>query len=81
VGTGSGYAAAVLGEIAREVHTIERHKRLAESATERLAKDGYKNVHVICGDGTLGWPDAAPYDGIIVAAGGPQVHSLRRPSI
>lgn len=70
IGTGSGYAAAVLGQIAAEVYTIERHKDLADSATQRLARDGYRNVHVRHGDGTLGWPAAAPFDAIIVAACG-----------
>jgi len=78
IGTGSGYAAAVLAEIAAEVYTIERHARLAESARERLARDGYRNVHVRCGDGTLGWPEAAPFDGIVVAAGGPEVPASLR---
>ncbi|HEY2388908.1 MAG TPA: protein-L-isoaspartate(D-aspartate) O-methyltransferase [Candidatus Binatia bacterium] len=73
VGTGSGYAAAVLSRIAREVYTIERHEELAEAATRRLRSLGYENVHVRHGDGTLGWPEHAPYDGIIVAAGGPDV--------
>jgi protein-L-isoaspartate(D-aspartate) O-methyltransferase len=78
IGTGSGYAAAVLAEIAAEVHTIERHERLARTASERLARDGYTNVHVRHGDGTLGWPEAAPFDAIVVAAGGPDVpESLR----
>lgn len=79
IGTGSGYAAAVLAEIAAEVHTIERHERLAATARERLARDGYANVHVRHGDGTLGWPEAAPFDAIVVAAGGPKVpESLRQ---
>jgi protein-L-isoaspartate(D-aspartate) O-methyltransferase len=73
IGTGSGYAAAVLGEIAGEVYTIERHASLARSAAERLRRDGYDHVHVRHGDGTLGWPEAAPFDGIVVAAGGPAV--------
>ncbi len=73
VGTGSGYAAAVLAEIANEVYTIERHRILADSARERLEKLGYKNVKVLHGDGTLGWPEHAPFDAIIVAAGGPDV--------
>ena len=78
IGTGSGYAAAVLGEVAGEVFTIERHQRLADTARERLADDGYRNVRVRCGDGTLGWPEEAPFDAIVVAAGGPEVpHSLR----
>lgn len=73
IGAGSGYAAAVLAEIADEVYTIERIEELAKSATATLAKTGYKNVHVLHGDGTLGWPEHAPFDGIIVAAGGPEV--------
>ena len=78
IGTGSGYAAAVLGEIAGQVYTIERHAALAEAAAERLRRDGYTNVHVRHGDGTRGWPEAAPFDAIVVAAGGPQVpESLR----
>ena len=70
VGTGSGYAAAVLARIAREVHTIERHAALARAARATFERLGYPNVHVIEGDGTRGWPRAAPYDGIAVAAGG-----------
>jgi protein-L-isoaspartate(D-aspartate) O-methyltransferase len=78
IGAGSGYAAAILGRIAREVYTIERHCKLADYARNRLADLGYDNVWVRCGDGTLGWPEHAPYDGIIVAAGGPAVpESLR----
>ena len=73
VGTGSGYAAAVLAEIATEVYTIERHKILADTARNRLQELGYKNIQVLYGDGTLGWPEHAPYDAIIVAAGGPEV--------
>ncbi len=73
VGTGSGYAAAVLGRVAREVYTVERHEELAHLAARRCAALGYDNVHVLHGDGTLGWADHAPYDGIVVAAGGPEV--------
>ena len=73
VGTGSGYAAAVLAEIAGEVYTIERHKILADTARQRLQNLGYKNIQVLYGDGTLGWPEHAPFDAIIVAAGGPEV--------
>lgn len=73
IGTGSGYAAALLSRIAREVYTIERHKRLADSARTLLAQAGYDNVHVRHGDGTLGWPEEAPFDAIVVAAGGPFV--------
>ena len=73
VGTGSGYAAAVLATIAAEVYTIERLRSLADSAARRLADLGYENVHVRHGDGTLGWPEHAPYDAIVVTAGGPDV--------
>jgi protein-L-isoaspartate(D-aspartate) O-methyltransferase len=73
VGTGTGYAAAVLAEIAGEVYTIERHAALAEAAAARLRECGYPNVQGRVGDGTLGWPDAAPFDGIAVTAGGPIV--------
>lgn len=71
IGAGSGYAAAILGELAREVHTVERIGELADSAAERLARLGYSNVFVHEGDGTLGWPAAAPYEAIAVAAGAP----------
>jgi protein-L-isoaspartate(D-aspartate) O-methyltransferase len=73
IGTGSGYAAAVLSRIAKEVYTVERLEPLASEARERLARFGYRNVHVLCGDGTLGWPEHAPYDAIAVAAGGPEI--------
>lgn len=73
IGAGSGYAAAVLGRIAGEVWAVERHESLAREAAERLAALGYGNVRVVHGDGTLGLPEHAPYDGIVVAAGGPDV--------
>ena len=73
VGTGSGYAAAVFGRLAKAVYTIERHASLAEFAKQRFAKASLTNVFVKVGDGTLGWPDAAPFDAIIVAASGPEV--------
>ena len=73
IGTGSGYAAALLGQIVKEVHSVERHEKLVWFARERLAALHYENIQVHHGDGTLGWPDAAPYDGIVVAAGGPFV--------
>ena len=73
IGTGSGYAAAVLGRLAREVHTIERHGPLAALARARLAALGADNVHVYHGDGTLGLPSEAPFHAIVVAAGGPTV--------
>jgi protein-L-isoaspartate(D-aspartate) O-methyltransferase len=72
IGTGSGYAAAILGRIAREVHTVERIGELAATAAERLARLGFDNVHVHHGDGTLGWPANAPYEAIAVAAGAPR---------
>jgi protein-L-isoaspartate(D-aspartate) O-methyltransferase len=68
VGTGSGYQAAVLSRLAREVVTIERYRTLAESARERLAVLDYKNVEVVAGDGIAGVPARAPYDRIIVTA-------------
>jgi protein-L-isoaspartate(D-aspartate) O-methyltransferase len=71
VGTGSGYQAAVLVELAAEVHTIERIPELAERARERLAAAGYERVEVHVGDGTLGLPEHAPFDGIAVAAAAP----------
>ena len=73
IGTGSGYSAAVLASIVKEVYTVERIAALADTATCRLAGLGHRNVHVRCGDGTLGWPEHAPYDVIIVTAGGPRV--------
>jgi protein-L-isoaspartate(D-aspartate) O-methyltransferase len=73
IGTGSGYAAAVLSRIAEQVITIERHEKLVWSAQERLMALGYNNIIVMHGDGTLGCDDFAPYDGIVVAAGGPSV--------
>jgi protein-L-isoaspartate(D-aspartate) O-methyltransferase len=76
IGTGSGYAAAVLAEIAAEVCTVERHRALADEAERRLHELGYHNVRVLCGDGTLGWPEHAPFDAILVSAGGPEVPRL-----
>lgn len=73
IGTGSGYAAAVLAHIASEVHTIERIAALANRARATLDRLGYRTVHVIEGDGTLGWPGAAPYDAIVVTAEGPHI--------
>ncbi|MFI5325160.1 MAG: protein-L-isoaspartate(D-aspartate) O-methyltransferase [Candidatus Rokuibacteriota bacterium] len=73
IGTGSGYGAAVLSRIAAEVYTVERVRALVEEARDRLAGLGYANVHVLEGDGTLGWAEHAPYDAIVVTAGGPRV--------
>jgi protein-L-isoaspartate(D-aspartate) O-methyltransferase len=79
IGTGSGYAAAVLAEIADAVYTVERLQTLADSAAGTLAECGYHHVHVRCGDGTLGWPEQAPFDAILVSAGGREVPpSLRQ---
>jgi protein-L-isoaspartate(D-aspartate) O-methyltransferase len=78
IGTGSGYQAAVLAELAVEVVTVERHSDLAAQAEERLKDLGYTNIRVIVGDGTLGYPEEAPYDAIIVTAAAPYVpDSLR----
>jgi protein-L-isoaspartate(D-aspartate) O-methyltransferase len=73
VGAGSGYAAAVLGRLAEEVWTVERHRSLVERAAATLAGLGVRNVHVVHGDGILGWPARAPYDAIVVAAGGERI--------
>jgi protein-L-isoaspartate(D-aspartate) O-methyltransferase len=73
VGTGSGYAAAVLSQIADRVYTIERHPSLGDAARRRFSKLGYDNIELRVGDGTRGWPEAAPFDAILVAAGGPDV--------
>ena len=73
VGTGSGYQAAVLSRIVREVHTVERLAPLAAAAEERLARLGYRNVVFHLGDGSGGWPDAAPFDGILVGAAAPAI--------
>jgi len=71
VGTGSGYQAAVLGQMAVEVHTVEVIPDLAAQAARTLTDLGYANVHVHAGDGSLGWSETAPYDGILVAAAAP----------
>jgi len=73
IGAGSGYAAAVLGELAGRVFTIERHRALADLARARLSQLGYGTVEVRTGDGTLGWPEQAPFDAIIATASGPCV--------
>lgn len=73
IGTGSGYAAAVLSRVVGQVYTVERHEALADLARRRLQTLGLLNVEVLLGDGSLGWPEHAPYDGIIVTAGGPHV--------
>ncbi|HEU0061559.1 MAG TPA: protein-L-isoaspartate(D-aspartate) O-methyltransferase [Hyphomicrobiaceae bacterium] len=73
VGAGSGYAAAVLSQIANAVYAIERHPSLVEAARARFARLGYDNIEIRVGDGTLGWAQAAPFDAILVSAGGPKV--------
>jgi protein-L-isoaspartate(D-aspartate) O-methyltransferase len=73
IGTGSGYQAAVLAELAERVFTVERFPGLAFKANQILQKLGYTNVIVRVSDGSLGWPDDAPFDGILVTAGAPKV--------
>lgn len=73
IGAGCGYQAAVLSCLAKEVFTIERRPELASSASAKLARLGYANAHVHCGDGTLGLPEFAPFDAILVAAAAPAV--------
>jgi len=73
IGTGSGYQAALLACLAQEVHTVEYISELAEEAAQRLKALGFENVFCHVGDGSLGWPPAAPYHGIVVAAAAPQV--------
>ena len=73
IGTGSGYQTALLAHLAAEVVTIERHAPLADKARKTLGDLGYENVTVICGDGTLGYPEKAPYDAILVTAAAPEV--------
>lgn len=73
IGTGSGYQAAVLARLAGEVHTIERHAELSHRAQQALADLGATNVHFRIGDGSLGWPEAAPFDRIIVTAAASEV--------
>jgi len=73
IGAGCGYQAAVVSLIAKEVHSVEILPDLAHSAAERLQRLGYANVHVHCGDGTLGWPANNPYDAILIAAAAPAV--------
>jgi protein-L-isoaspartate(D-aspartate) O-methyltransferase len=73
IGTGSGYQAAVLGEMAREVWSIEVIPALARTAASALAGEGYSNIQLRTGNGALGWPDQAPFDAIIVTAAGPEI--------
>jgi protein-L-isoaspartate(D-aspartate) O-methyltransferase len=73
IGTGSGYSAAVLSRIAGEIYTVEHFATLARSAEERLSRLGYANIRVLVSNGTLGWPEQAPYNAIVVTAGAPHV--------
>jgi protein-L-isoaspartate(D-aspartate) O-methyltransferase len=73
IGTGSGYQAAILAELAAQVFTIDRVVTLLTQAERLLASLGYTNIHTRVGDGTLGWPEEMPYDAIIVTAGAPKV--------
>lgn len=73
IGTGSGYQAAVLAMLVSDVYTIELIPSLAQSAEQRLKTLGYDNAHVRCGDGFLGWPEAAPFDAIIITCAPPDV--------
>lgn len=78
IGTGSGYAAAVLSHIVKTVYTVERHQQLVDYARNCLQTIGRDNVFIRHSDGTQGWPEHAPYDGIIVAAGGPAIPTTLR---
>lgn len=73
IGTGSGYQAAILAELVKEVYTVERFQELADTAKKAFDKIGYKNIKIKVGDGTLGWEEFAPYDCIIVTAGAPGI--------
>lgn len=73
VGTGSGYQAAILGELAREVYTIERFASLGAKAQGRLRELGYDNIHVVIGDGTKGLAEKAPFNGILITAATPEI--------
>ena len=73
IGTGSGYQTAILAHLVRRVYTVERLPSLADSARQRLEFLGYQNVEFRIGDGSLGWPDEAPFDGIVVTAAAPLI--------
>jgi len=73
IGTGSGYQAAVLAEIVKEVYTVERLASLSERAKQRVRELGYENIFFKVGDGTLGWPEESPFDRIIITAGAPEI--------
>lgn len=72
IGTGSGYQAAILAQLAKEVYTVERFAELSETAKTNISELGYSNIYFKVGDGTLGWKENAPFDGIIVTAGAPR---------
>jgi protein-L-isoaspartate(D-aspartate) O-methyltransferase len=73
IGTGSGYQTAVLSQLVAHIYTVERLERLAEQAIERFTLLGCDNISVHVGDGTLGWPEFAPYDNAIITAAGPEI--------
>jgi len=73
IGTGSGYSAAVISQMVAYIVTIERHDILAHFAKERFVSQGFENIDVCVGDGTLGWPEKAPFNAILVTAGGPVI--------
>ncbi len=81
VGAGSGYAAAVLGRLARRVIAIERHAELASLARHRMSALGYGNVEIVHGDGYRGWPAAAPFDAIVVSAGAADMPPALKPQL
>jgi protein-L-isoaspartate(D-aspartate) O-methyltransferase len=76
IGTGSGYQAAILAELARELYTVERIPSLTQSAQKVLQEQGYKNIFFRTGDGSKGWPEEAPFDGIMVTAGAPEIPQI-----
>jgi protein-L-isoaspartate(D-aspartate) O-methyltransferase len=73
IGTGSGYQTAILARLAQEIYSIERVKPLLDEAFERILELGCRNVHFKFGDGSLGWPEQAPFDRILIAAGAPKL--------
>ena len=73
IGAGSGYQTALLAELASQVFAMERYASLADAAGKTLERFGYRNVKIIAGDGSLGWPEAAPFDAIIVSAAAPRI--------